>query len=119
LVDKDTKKRQYIANRYLQEIHNRLIVLPTVVHNEAHVWHLFVIRCDNRDRLQSYLMEHGVQTLIHYPIPPHKQKAYETYNSLMLPVSEKIHAEILSLPISPVMKDDEVDYLIKLINEYK
>jgi dTDP-4-amino-4,6-dideoxygalactose transaminase len=118
-LDNDTQIRQCIANRYLQEIQNNLIVKPDVLHKDAHVWHLFVIRCENREKLQNYLSLHGVQTLIHYPIPPHKQKAYDNYKELQLPVSERIHAQILSLPISPVMKEDEINYVIKIINEYK
>ncbi len=115
----DTLIRQTIANRYLNEIKNSKITLPKVSQQASHVWHLFVIRTSERETLQSYLAEHGVQTLIHYPIPPHKQAAYKQYENLQLPISEKIHAEVLSLPISPVMNDDEVDYVIEVINNYK
>lgn len=81
-----------------------------------HVWHLFVIRTKERDKLQKYLAENGVQTLIHYPIPPHKQRCYKEWNNLKLPITEKIHNEVLSLPISPVMTDAEVETVVRAIN---
>ena len=84
----------------------------------SHVWHLFVIRTSKRDKLQEYLTENGIQTLIHYPIPPHKQMAYREWNHLSLPVTEKIHKEILSLPISQVMSPDETDFVTKTINDF-
>jgi len=84
-----------------------------------HVWHLFVIRTKNRDRLQQHLNYNGIQTIIHYPIPPHKQKAYVKYGILSLPVTERIHNEVLSLPISSVLTDLEVEYIIQIINEFQ
>jgi dTDP-4-amino-4,6-dideoxygalactose transaminase len=89
-----------------------------VAEQSAHVWHLFVIRTDNRDNLQQYLTAKGIQTIIHYPIPPHQQEAYKEWNHLSYPVSETIHREVLSLPLSPVLKLEEVDYVIKTLNEY-
>lgn len=118
LLDDDTLTRQKIANRYLSEIKNEHVILPKVLITDAHVWHLFVIRTANREKLQSFLKSHGIETLIHYPIAPHKQKAYIEYSHLELPISEKIHAEVLSLPISPVMTISEVDYVIHIINQY-
>ena len=86
--------------------------------SKSHVFHLFVIRTENRTRLQKHLLENGIQTMIHYPIPPHKQKALAHMNSLSLPITEKIHEEVLSLPISPVMTDEEVSSVISILNEY-
>jgi len=82
------------------------------------VWHLFVIRHPQRDKLQKYLLDNGIQTLIHYPIPPHKQLAYKEWNNLSFPVTEEIHNEVLSLPVSQVMTEDEVDKIVKIINSY-
>lgn len=86
--------------------------------SKEHVWHLFVIRTDKREKLKQYLLDNGIQTLIHYPIPPHKQKAYRYYNHLSFPMTENIHEEVLSLPISPVMTEDEVATVIKIINQF-
>jgi dTDP-4-amino-4,6-dideoxygalactose transaminase len=83
-----------------------------------HVFHLFVIRTQNRDELQKYLSEKGIQTMIHYPVPPHKQKALMDWNYLSFPITEKIHKEVLSLPMSPVMTIEEVDFIIAILNEY-
>lgn len=118
-IDDDNQKRKNIAKKYLGEIKNKKIILPFASSDEReNVWHLFVIRTDKRAKLQTYLQENGIQTLIHYPIPPHKQKAYKFYNNLSFPITEKIHDEVLSLPISPVMKDEEVDKVIEILNKY-
>ncbi len=117
-LDKDNEKRRSIAERYLAGIQNEKITLPYAVTPEGHVWHLFVIRTSDRDRLQKFLQEKGVQTLIHYPIPPHKQKAYVEWNNLSFPITEQIHNEVLSLPISPVMTDEEVSAVIDAVNAY-
>jgi dTDP-4-amino-4,6-dideoxygalactose transaminase len=79
---------------------------------------LFVIRTKNRDELQQYLLENGIQTMIHYPIPPHKQKAFLAWNNLSFPITEKIHNEVLSLPISPVLTVEEVRFIISILNNY-
>jgi dTDP-4-amino-4,6-dideoxygalactose transaminase len=92
--------------------------LPFWDFSENHVFHLFVIRTINRDNLQHYLADHGIQTMIHYPIPPHKQKAFSEWNHLSFPITEKIHDEVLSLPMSPVITMDEVDFVISTINQY-
>ena len=84
----------------------------------ANVWHLFVIRNDNRDQLQKYLLENNVQTMIHYPIAPHKQIAYQEFASFSLPITEKIHHQVLSLPLYPGLTDDEVLKITNLINNY-
>jgi dTDP-4-amino-4,6-dideoxygalactose transaminase len=85
----------------------------------SHVWHIFVIQTKQRDKLQQYLTENGIQTIIHYPIPPHKQNAYTDWNHLSFPITEGIHSNVLSLPISPVMSDDEVLKVVEVINNYK
>lgn len=118
-IDEENARRREIAKRYLSEIKNDKIVLPVNPEDEKeHVWHLFVIRTQEREKLQNYLTDNGVQTLIHYPIPPHKQQAYKEMNDLNFPVTEQIHEEVLSLPISPVMDDDEVSAVIEAINKY-
>jgi len=117
-IDADNEKRRKIAERYCSEITNPKIILPQLPKNpDEHVWHLFVIRTLKRDQLQKYLLENGIQTLIHYPIPPHKQKAYKYYNHLSFPITEKINEELLSLPISPVLKQEEVQKVIELLNK--
>ncbi len=117
-LDAENELRRTIAKRYLSEINNNKIVLPIWDLSSNHVFHLFVIRNDNRKVLQNYLLENGIETMIHYPIPPHKQKAFADWNSLFFPITEKIHNEVLSLPISPVMTMDEVDFVIEMINKY-
>ncbi|MBS1520091.1 MAG: DegT/DnrJ/EryC1/StrS family aminotransferase [Bacteroidetes bacterium] len=117
-LDADTEIKRNIANRYLSEIRNEKIKLPKVSEQSAHVWHLFVIRTEDRDHLQQYLTGNDIQTVIHYPIPPHKQEAYKEWNGLNYPVSEQIHAEVLSLPLSPVIRDEEVNKVIEALNNY-
>ena len=117
-LDKETEKRKFVSERYKCEIINEKISLPFSENRLSHVWHLFVIRCSNRDILQKYLLENGVQTMIHYPIPPHKQNAYKEWNTLSLPISEKIHSEALSLPLSPTIIKEDIDLVIQIINEF-
>ena len=117
-LDADNDQRRTIAKRYLSEIKNDKIVLPKVKSLEKHVFHLFVIRTENREELQDFLLKNDIETVIHYPIPPHKQKALKEWNDLSFPISEKIHNEILSLPISQVITDAEVDYVIEILNKY-
>jgi dTDP-4-amino-4,6-dideoxygalactose transaminase len=118
-LDNDNGKRRRIAKLYRENIKNSRITLPSVKDENTHVWHLFVIRAERRDELQKYLADNDIQTLIHYPIPPHKQKACEEWNNLSFPITEKIHNEVLSLPISPVITDEEVKKVIDVINRYK
>lgn len=118
-LDEDNNKRRKIANCYISNINNPLIVLPKSVEKDMHVWHLFVIRTENRAKLQSYLQSNGIQTLIHYPIPIHKQEAYKEWNDLNYPITEKIHNEVLSLPISPVMTQKEIEKVIEVVNAYQ
>lgn len=118
-IDQDNEKRQNIAKRFCTEIHNDKIILPKFPADKSeHVWHLFVIRTKNRNHLQEYLEQNKIQTLIHYPTPPHKQRAYKYYNQLSFPITEKIHHEVLSLPISPVLSDEEVSKIIEVVNNY-
>nr|WP_315156194.1 DegT/DnrJ/EryC1/StrS family aminotransferase [uncultured Flavobacterium sp.] len=117
-LDVDNEKRRTIAKRYLTEIENDKIILPFWDFSKNHVFHLFVIRTPKRAELQAYLLQHDIETAIHYPIPPHKQKALEKMNSLSFPITEKIHEEILSLPLHPALDDEEVCTIIKALNEY-
>jgi dTDP-4-amino-4,6-dideoxygalactose transaminase len=117
-LNSDNSRRQFIAKRYLSEIKNHKIILPFWDFSTNHVFHLFVIRTQKREELQRYLLENGIQTVIHYPIPPHKQKALSAWNDLSFPITEKIHNEVLSLPISPVLTKDEVDFIIEILNKY-
>lgn len=117
-IQNDIEARRKVANYYLENIKNPLILLPEVLNQEGHVWHLFVIRINSRSKLQDYLNEKGIQTLIHYPIPPHKQVAYKEFNDLSFPITEKIHSDILSIPIGPVLKMEEVINIVKALNEF-
>ncbi|MFD1603130.1 DegT/DnrJ/EryC1/StrS family aminotransferase [Flavobacterium artemisiae] len=117
-LNTDNEKRRTIAKRYLAEIKNEKIVLPFWDFSDNHVFHLFVIRIENREKLQEYLAQNEIQTVIHYPIPPHKQKAFLDWNNLSFPITEKIHNEVLSLPISPVLTDEEVSFVIETLNKY-
>ncbi|MFW2105527.1 DegT/DnrJ/EryC1/StrS family aminotransferase [Acinetobacter guillouiae] len=122
-LNQEIEHRRKIARLYLEKINNPLIKLPLSNINaeeyQQHVWHLFVIRIKNRDILQKYLADHGVQTLIHYPIPPHKQQAYKEWNDLSYSVSEQIHAEVISLPIGPTLSFDDAEKIILLCNSFK
>jgi dTDP-4-amino-4,6-dideoxygalactose transaminase len=117
-LDQDTERRREIAQMYLDGIQNTSIALPFVVTPEGHAWHLFVIRCKERTKLQSYLSENGIQTLIHYPIPPHKQGAYSELNEMSFLITENIHNEVLSLPMSPTLSNEQVSKVIDVINKF-
>ena len=117
LLDTDNQKRREIAKRYLEGIRNPLLSLPLMPKDEAqHVWHVFTVFCDRRDELKRYLDEKGVQTVIHYPIPPHHQPAYTEWHDLSFPITERIHDTVLSLPISPILTDEEIGRVISIIN---
>jgi len=123
-LDQETSKRKAIAEKYLSGIQNPLIHLPFPAKTQAsliqsHVWHLFVIRSPKRDALQQYLAKNEIQTLIHYPIPPHKQLAYKEWSETSFPISEKLHEQVLSLPISPIMTEGDVATLQKVINGFQ
>ncbi|GAD28970.1 glutamine--scyllo-inositol transaminase [Photobacterium leiognathi lrivu.4.1] len=118
-LGQETARRREIANCYRSEITNPLIQLPEWNNDENHVFHLFVIRTENRDELQKYLTDNSIQTVIHYPIPPHKQPAYARWNQKTFPITEKIHQQVLSLPIDPTMTDDCINTVIRIINGYE
>lgn len=118
-LDIDTNHRRTIANLYLEKIKNENITLPTLTNENNHVWHVFVIRTNKREELQKYLLDNGIQTLIHYPIAPNKQEAYKEWKLNSYPISEKIHDEILSLPISPILSLDDANRVICVINNYR
>jgi dTDP-4-amino-4,6-dideoxygalactose transaminase len=119
-LDKENEIRRSIAKSYSKYIKNKYIQLPIIPNdNSEHVWHLFVVRTKRRKELQKFLLDHGIETLIHYPIPPHKQLAFNEFNEISLPVTEKIHKEVLSLPISPVLCFEEIDKIIYTLNNFK
>ncbi|PQJ44931.1 aminotransferase [Vibrio campbellii] len=118
-LDAETLCRQEIAKRYIAEINNPLVTLPKVENEAEHVWHLFVVRCEQREALQTWLAQNDVQTLVHYPIPPHKQIAYCELNHLPKPITEMIHQQVISLPLDPTMDNESVTQVIQLVNEFK
>jgi dTDP-4-amino-4,6-dideoxygalactose transaminase len=120
-IDVDNAYRRAIALRYRREIKNSSVVLPVVRDGEdSHVWHLFVVRVPNRTKFQQQLLDDGIQTSIHYPIPPHHQQAYaKELGHLNLPLTEQMHREVVSLPISPVMTSEQVSYVVQSINSHK
>ena len=116
-LDEDNLRRREVAKYYIENIKNPDIILPKVKDWDSHVFHIFSIRCRHRDELQKYLTENDVQTIIHYPIPPHKQECYKEWNSLSFPITEQIHDEELSLPIGPVMSADEINFVVNILNK--
>lgn len=120
-LENDNQRRREIAYRYCKGLKDSNITLPiasneidSILHNKSHVWHLFVIRfTSDRQQLQEHLTNRGIQTLIHYPIPPHKQLAYKEWCNISLPITEQIHEQVLSLPIYPTLSDDDVDVVIR------
>ncbi len=118
-IDEDNNRRKEVARYYIENIKNGAVTLPIVQDWDAHVFHLFPILCTQRNELQQHLTNNGVETLIHYPIPPHKQIAYTEWNNETFPVTEKIHSQELSLPISQVITDKEVEIVVKAINTFK
>jgi len=121
-LDKENQRRREIARYYIKNIKNSDIILPivnnqsSIINNQSQVWHLFVIRTQKREQLQNYLQDNGIQTLIHYPLPPHKQQAYKEWNNLSFPITEKIHNEVLSLPMSPIMAKKEIERVVYIVN---
>lgn len=118
-LDIDNERRQAIAKRYITEINNPHVCLPVVEDITQHVFHVFTLFSPHRDALQKHLQQHSVETLIHYPIPPHKQQAMREYAHLLLPITEQIHREELSLPISPLMSESEVTTVIDAVNSFR
>jgi len=117
-LDEDNQHRRDIAQYYLNNIQNRQLVLPAHNPKTDHVWHLFVIRTIRRNELQNYLTENHIQTIIHYPIPPHKQLAFKEWNEISLPITEKISEEVLSLPMSPIMTDEDMKKVVSVLNKF-
>lgn len=118
-LDEDNQRRKEVARYYLENINHPEIILPKAEDWDAHVFHLFVIRSAYRDELLKYLNDNGVQALIHYPVPPHKQKAYKDWNNLHWPITEKIHNEVLSLPISQIITDEEIETVTETVNSFQ
>ena len=117
-LDSENEFRRSMAKRYLSEIKNDKIIMPTWDLSQNHIFHLFVVRTSNRLELQNYLKENRVETMIHYPIPPHKQKALANWNQLSFPVTEKIHDEVLSIPLNSGLKASEIQHIITILNNY-
>ncbi len=117
-LDEDNANRQRIAAYYYDNINNPKITLPNRLDDKNNVYHVFPVFCEQRDDFQQYLKNNGIQTIIHYPIPPHKQECYKKWNEISLPITEKIHNQELSLPISPVLTINEVAYVAKNVNKY-
>ena len=117
-IVQDNNRRKEVARYYIDNIISKHITLPVVKDWDAHVFHLFPVLCEQRNKLQQHLKDNGVETLIHYPIPPHKQKAYADWNKMSYPITEKIHAEELSLPISQVITNDELKIVVKAVNSF-
>lgn len=118
-IDLENRKRQQIADYYCKHIKTKALILPEIPRNlNEHVWHLFVVRTPNRDALQQYLLDNEIQTLIHYPIPPHKQSAYSIYNHLQYNLTEKISETALSLPLDPMLSNKQIEKLIETLNSF-
>lgn len=118
-LDEDVSIRKMVAKYYIENITNSKIITPLVNDWSSHAFHIFPIRCEKRDELQKYLTDNGVQTIIHYPIPPHKQECYKEWNDLSFPITERIHAEELSLPMSSVITEEKIKKIIDLLNNFK
>jgi len=118
-LDKENTRRKQIAAKYLAGITNEIITLPKTLADCEHVWHLFVVRTSKRDELQQYLLKNNIQTLIHYPIPSHKQQAYKELNNESYSITEKIHREVLSLPMGSHLTDSDVEFICTTINNFK
>ena len=117
-LDEDNRRRVAVAKVYSEHIHGKEIVLPEPGGEGEHIWHQYVVRCSERDRLKSYLESEGVGTLIHYPIPPHKQQCYREYNRLPLPIAEQLADEVLSLPMSAYLNESDVLEIARIINRF-
>ena len=118
-LDKANADRQKTAEEYLARIKNPAVILPKVAPENSHVWHLFVVRTKDRDGFQKYLADNGIETVVHYPIPIHKQKAYQELNNLSLPNAEELGDTVISLPMYYGMTKDDIDYVINIVNAYQ
>ena len=118
-LDADNEARRRVAQAYCEGIRNPLITLPVMpAEPSQNVWHVYPIRTPERNHLREYLSREGIETMVHYPLPPHKQQAYAEWNERTYRISERIHREILSLPMSPVLSDDEVRRVVDVLNSY-
>lgn len=117
-LDFDNDRRRGIAKKYIENIQNPLVVLPYVTDFNAHVFHVFAVRIENRSKFQEYLLDQGIQTLIHYPIPPHKQEAMKEFENMSFPICELIHEQIVSIPIYPSLRMDEQELIVSKINKF-
>lgn len=117
-LDEDNEKRRKVSKYYRENIKNPNVILPSTYDEKAHVWHVFPVRVENRNSFQEYLKANEIETNIHYPLPPHKQEAYKELNSLSFPLTEEIHETIISIPISPVMTEEEFRKVVDVINKY-
>jgi dTDP-4-amino-4,6-dideoxygalactose transaminase len=118
-LDEDIRQRRRIALRYREFIRHPLIQLPEAGTEESHTWHLFVVRSAHRDALQKHLFAQGIQTLVHYPIPPHRQPAYTSLRHMHLPLTEQLHNEVLSLPMGPTMRCEDVARVIAACQSFE
>lgn len=124
-LDEDNQKRRRIAQYYIENIKHPDIIMPIsnfqfqISNSLDHVWHQFVIRTKRRDQLRKYLQENGIQTIIHYPIPPHKQQAYKEWNNFSFPITEKLSKEVLSLPINSILEKSEIHRIVTSINKFE
>ena len=117
-LDADNNNRRAIASYYKEHINNKKIALPNWSNSKDHVFHVFVIRCKKRNELQEFLLKNNIQTVIHYPIPPHKQKALQEFSDLQLPITDSIHNEVLSLPISPIQMITDTQKIVSILNQF-
>lgn len=115
-LDDENNRRKEIASLYINKVQNPLIHLP--LSERDSVWHIFPVFCERRDELQQYLRENGVETQIHYPIPPHKQQCFKEWNQQSFPITEQIHSQELSIPCHQAMTKEEVDMIIDLLNSF-
>lgn len=118
-LDREIIKRREIANFYLEKVQNSKIILPQIISQVGHVWHLFIVRCEYRNKLQKYLNENDIQTLIHYPVPPHKQNAYQEASIVNLPITETIHKQVLSLPMGSHLDTNSAEIIVQNLNSFK
>ncbi|GAB2545538.1 DegT/DnrJ/EryC1/StrS family aminotransferase [Rhodanobacter koreensis] len=118
-LDEDIARRRRVARRYRDGIRHPQILVPEVAREEQHAWHLFVVRCSRRDALQRHLQAHGIQSQVHYPVPPHLQPAYAALRDADLPLTERLHDEVLSLPMGPTLSDDAVDRVIEACQAFE
>jgi dTDP-4-amino-4,6-dideoxygalactose transaminase len=117
-LDEENRQRRRIAAHYTDHIRNPKLVLPELVAGDSHVWHLFVVRTEHRDELQRHLASRGIETLIHYPTPPHRQPAYREWNARRYPVTEGIHQSVLSLPLDISMTSEQIAAVVEACNDY-